>query len=127
MGGFMYLFVAFKPSSKEYVRGCRVGTYSEDFQITNHLTESQLIARWADFLLKNRNLDSQEAPYEFWIFKDGIAVWAEMSAYWDGWEQFKSIPPWQEEEMIDTQEKEEKAIREIYSQACEFANKQYTI
>ena len=70
----LYLFIAKKEDSVDYCRGCRVASYSADFQMQNWLTRDQLIADWGDYLHRNMNLDCNEAGYKFFVFRDGIKM-----------------------------------------------------
>jgi len=71
----MYLFIAYKPDSDDYCRGCRMASYSADFISANHLAEDQLVSVWADVLFKNLNLDYNEAGYEIQVYDNGVKVW----------------------------------------------------
>lgn len=70
----LFLFIAQKPDSVDYCRGCRVASYSSDFYIESMMIRESLIVRWAEYIEKNMNLDCNEAPYEFYIFKNGFQV-----------------------------------------------------
>lgn len=84
-----FLFVANKPSSSDYCRGCLMASYSSDYIMENMLTAEQLVKQWAECLHRNMNLDCNEAGYEFHIFKDGIKVWNETYSTWDGGQRYE--------------------------------------
>lgn len=87
----MYLFIAYKPDSEDYCRGCRMAEYSSDFESANHLTAAKLAEKWAEYLYRNTQLRCNEAGYQFSIYLDGFQVYhPDYHVCWDGTEGLSS-------------------------------------
>lgn len=115
-----YLFIAQKPDSTDYCRGCRMASYSSDFFIENMLNREQLVKRWAEYIQKNMNLDCNETGYDFYVFKNGVKLFEEQYTRWDGAERYED--QWCDE--AELEEKDDMAeISEIFSEATALANK----
>lgn len=113
----LYLFIAQKPDSTDYCRGCRMASYSSDFFIENLMNREELIKKWAEYIQKNMNLDYNEAGYGFYVFKNGFKLFEENYPRCDRW--------WQhEDDKAEILEKEDMAeITEIFSEATALATK----
>ena len=70
-----YVFVAYKPESHDYCRGCHVATYPANFVSKSSLTEEELISEWGTIQLANNSLDTNEEGYAVQIWRDGMLVW----------------------------------------------------
>ncbi len=119
-----YLFIALKPDSTDYCRGCRMASYSSDFHQQNHLKADELVELWSTYLHKNLNLDCNEAGYDFYIYKDGVQVWNETYSRWDGGERFgyNADEYYVRYDELEKQEQEDlAAINEIHGRAKEKA------
>lgn len=79
----MYLLVAYKPDSDDYCKGCHMASYSSDFVRHNHLSREELIQKWGELIAKNKQLECNEAGYDFYIYEDGVEVWEEYGATCD--------------------------------------------
>jgi hypothetical protein len=84
-----YLFIARKDDSADYCRGCLMASYSSDFEIQNYLSREELVEKWVDYLYKNMNLDINESGYNFYIYENGVQVWKDRCAEWDGQWRFE--------------------------------------
>ena len=67
----IYTITAYKPNSYQSYRSCTTARFDSDFEYV--CTPSRLDAEdWlAEKMVKNQNLEHQEAGYEFTIFLDG--------------------------------------------------------
>lgn len=125
-----FLLVAYKPQSADYSRGCLMASYHADHVVHNQLAHYQLINLWAGYLLKNLNLDYNEAGYDFFIFKDGVQVWKEQNATWDGAERYdynsdayhEHLTEFDRQEAEDTEE-----IHGIHNQAKTLAENNHRL
>lgn len=70
-----YVFVAYKPESHEYCRGCHMGTYPANFISRSGLTQEELVKEWGEIQLVNKSLDIDEEGYSVQIWQDGMLVW----------------------------------------------------
>lgn len=113
-----FLFIANKPDSADYCKGCLMASYSSDCIIENMLSEEQVIKQWTDCLYKNMNLRCNEAEYQFYIFKDGVKVWGEYGSTWDGGERYaiNSDLYFENFSLIEAQEKA--GIQQIEAMFC---------
>lgn len=84
---FMFLFIAYKPSSEYYCCGCHVASYKSNHEIYNWLNADGLINIWSKYL--NLNLGCGEDGYTFYVFKDGIQVWNGNYSTWDGYQRYE--------------------------------------
>lgn len=122
----MFLFIAYKPNSSDYCKGCHMASYSSDFETKNMLNSQELTEFWSEYLFKNLNLECNEEGYSFYIYKDGIQVWNENYCRWDGGERFvyDSDEYWINYTKLEEQEKEDnEEISGIWAKANELANK----
>lgn len=70
-----YIFIAYKPDSADYCRGCHMGSYSSDFILADDITEKELIEKWAEALYRNETLDSNEVGFDIYVFTHGCLWW----------------------------------------------------
>lgn len=120
----MFLLIAYKPDSEDYCRGCRMASYSADFETHNMLTADKLTELLAGYLFKNLNLDCNETGYHFYIYKDGIQVWHENYCRWDGAERYvyNTDEYWEHFTELEEREKQDAdEINGIYIKAQELA------
>ena len=100
-----YLFIAHKPDSEDYCRGCLMASYRGGFEIENHLDWEGLKEIYAKYVLKNQNLQCNEAGWTMYVFKDGIKIIGEGQAWCDFYVDY-------DKEDWDEQEVKEKALNE---------------
>lgn len=105
----MYTFIAYKPRSSDYCRGCHMASYSDDHEIHNFYKRQELIEAWTKYLHKNMNLRSSEEGYSFWLFKNGIKLYEENHQSWDGHNQYEYDSPeyWANYDALEQQEKDD--------------------
>jgi hypothetical protein len=116
-----FILVAYKPNSNDYCRGCLMASYSGDFEVENHLTAEELTKKWATFINRNISLRINEAPYQFYIFKNGIKVWNEYYPSWDG----EKIYGYDSDETDALANEDQKEINAIYNEAHALAKQEY--
>ena len=58
-----YIFIARKPESSDYCRGCLMERYLSDFIFKENLEEADLVQEWAQVLHRNKNLRINEVGY----------------------------------------------------------------
>ena len=69
-----FIFIAYKPSSEDYCRGCLMASYGAAHEVYSDLDEKELVEKWASYLYDNMDLDYGEVGYRFWLFMDGKKV-----------------------------------------------------
>jgi hypothetical protein len=124
-GLIMFLFIAYKSDSQDYCRNCLMASYHGDFIVENHIDSEKLVEKWSELLYKNLNLGCNESGYKFYIFKNGIKVYDEYRATWDGAEIYGYNTDEYYEHLTDLEEQESKdslEISEIYTKAKELAD-----
>lgn len=72
----MFILIAYKPTSRDYCRGCLMATYNSDHEIKHMLDAEELTELWAEYLFKNEDLGCNEKGYDFWVFKDNKKVFS---------------------------------------------------
>lgn len=66
-----YIFIAYKPDSDDYCRGCVVARYGSDF-VHEPTNDAQRLAKiWGNCLFKNKTLDCNEVGYDIIIYRNG--------------------------------------------------------
>ncbi|GBG14330.1 1,4-alpha-glucan branching enzyme [Novimethylophilus kurashikiensis] len=68
----IYTLIALKEESQSYCRGCLMDTYSGDYQLWYGLDRDALIAKMAEFKLKNTDLGHSESGYSLTVLINGI-------------------------------------------------------
>lgn len=125
----LYLFIAKKESSEDYCRGCRMASYSSDFQKKNYLTKDELVKEWGFYLQKNMNLDCNESGYKFMVYRDGTKLFDDdegCGVSFDGAERYgyNTDEYYANCERLEVEEADANCeMTEIYALAREAANK----
>lgn len=70
----MYTFIAYKPDSDDYCRGCHMCSYASDFISEQRLDREELVREWANVMVKNENTRVSEKGYEVQVYENGILI-----------------------------------------------------
>lgn len=103
-----YLFIANKPDSDDYCKGCRMASYAGEHYMENWITGEKLVEKLADFLLLNKDMRCNEDGYEFLVFKKGVCIFdgsRETSCCCDLRDSYSESELESASDLIDSQEK----------------------
>jgi hypothetical protein len=86
----IYTFIAYKPDSDDFCRGCHMASYSSDFCLEIGLDREGLINMWANFLFKNKVLQCNEDGYDFVVLSSNEKLY-DMGCHIDDTGDIESI------------------------------------
>lgn len=93
-----YIFIAHKPDSEDYCRGCLMARYSGDFVHEQTDDLERLAVLWSECLFKNQTLDCNETGYDVIIYGDGrLAYEQNDGGFKDAWVDYDA-EDWRKQE-----------------------------
>lgn len=85
----VYSLIAYKSNSVDTCRGCVMDRFDSDFELQTTTEESELVARWAQLLKRNRDRTRGEGGFDITLLINGADADLESELAgddWDAWE-----------------------------------------
>lgn len=70
-----YLFIAHKPESADYCRGCLMHRYDGGFEHEPDLSRDLLVRHWTELALENKKLRRSEKGWCFFVHRGGYHLY----------------------------------------------------